>query len=70
MLEKLLVYQAYLLRLWRDDADAPWRATLIAAVRPDEQHHFATLDALYAFLLTQTDPATLLSQAEVNESPD
>ena len=65
---KQLVYQAYLLRLWRDDAGAPWRATLIAVARPDEQLHFATLDALCAFLLAQTVPATLLTQAEANQS--
>jgi hypothetical protein len=65
---KLLVYQAYLLRLWRDDAGAPWRATLIAAERPDEQLHFATLDALCAFLLAQAAPATLLTQAQANQS--
>ena len=65
---KQLVYQAYMLRLWRDDASAPWRATLIAAARPDEQFHFATLDALCAFLLAQSIPATLLTQAESNQS--
>jgi len=65
---KQLVYQAYMLRLWRDDASAPWRATLIAVARPDEQLHFATLDALCAFLLAQTVPATLLTQAEANQS--
>ena len=65
---KLLVYQAYLLRLWRDDASAPWRATLIAAARPDEQLYFATLDALCAFLLAQGAPASLLTQAQANQS--
>ena len=65
---KLLAYQAYLLRLWRDDTSAPWRATLIAAARPDEQLHFATLDVLCAFLLAQGAPATLLTQAESNQS--
>jgi hypothetical protein len=65
---KLLVYQAYLLRMWRDQADAPWRATLIAAAQPDEQLHFATLEALCAFLLAQGLPATLQAQAEANQS--
>ena len=62
------VYQAYLLRLWRDQASAPWRATLIDAAQPDEQHHFATLDALCSFLLALAAPATSPTQAEVNQS--
>ena len=62
-------HHSYLLRLWRDHAGAPWRATLIAAARPDEHRHFATLDALCAFLLAQTVPATPLTQAEANQ-PD
>lgn len=37
--------------LWSDDTAASWRTILIAAARPDEQRHFATLDELYAFLI-------------------
>jgi hypothetical protein len=55
---KQLMYQAYLLRLWRDHAGAPWRATLIDAARTNQQRHFASLDALLAFLMAQADPAT------------
>ena len=48
--------QSFLLRLWREQADAPLRATLIGVTPPAEQRHFATLDALHAFLRAQADP--------------
>ena len=68
---KQLVYQAYLLRLWRDHAGAAWRATLIDAARPEERRHFASMDELLAFLLAQTDPATLLTQSDRDQcTPD
>jgi len=47
--------QSYLLRLWREHADAPMRATLIAVGQPDAHQHFADLDALCAFLRAQAD---------------
>ena len=67
MSEKLLVYQAYLLRLWRDHAAAPWRATLIQVARPDAQRHFASVDELLAFLFAQTGPA-MLEQEQASQS--
>jgi hypothetical protein len=42
--------KSYLLRLWREHPDAPPRATLIDVAQPDVQRHFATLEALAAFL--------------------
>lgn len=42
-------YQAYLLRLWRDNPQSPWRATLQSAAT-EELRHFATLTDLWAFL--------------------
>jgi hypothetical protein len=45
--------QSYLLRLWREHADAPMRATLIAVSQPEAQQHFADLEALCAFLRAQ-----------------
>ena len=45
------------MRLWRDHTRAPWRALVIDVARPGEHQHFATLDALFAFLTTQTGPA-------------
>src|SRR5690349_16904278 len=41
---------SYLLRLWRNHAGAPMRATLIAVGCPDKPRHFANLDELFAFL--------------------
>jgi hypothetical protein len=45
--------QSYLLRLWREHAGAPMRATLVLVGRPDVQQHFADLEALHAFLRAQ-----------------
>ena len=46
--------QSYLLRLRREHTGTPLRATLVPVAKPDEQQHFADLDALYAFLCAQT----------------
>ena len=46
--------QAYLLRIWRDRAKTPLRATLTTVATPHVRHHFANLDELQSFLLTQT----------------
>jgi len=53
------IQRSYLLRLWRDHADAPVRATLIAVECPDKPRHFASMDELFAFLSTQAYPVTL-----------
>src|SRR5262249_10707490 len=47
-----------LLRLWRDHAGAPLRATLIAVECPDKPRHFASMDELFAFLIAQADSFT------------
>ena len=52
-----LTHTSYLLRLWRDHSRAPWRATVVEVARPDERQHFANMDALFTFLIQQTDPA-------------
>jgi hypothetical protein len=48
-------YFSYLLRLWLagDDDHPQWRAVLIDP-RTSEQHGFASLEALFAFLLEST----------------
>jgi hypothetical protein len=51
--------RSYLLRLWRDHADAPMRATLIAVECPDKPRHFASMDELFAFLNRQAYSVTL-----------
>ncbi|MGH2351015.1 MAG: hypothetical protein ACRDI2_26140 [Chloroflexota bacterium] len=45
-------YQSYLLRLWRDHPRSPWRASL-QSTATGEQHHFADLADLLAFLHAQ-----------------
>lgn len=60
--------RSFLLRLWRDSLSAPWCATLVAVAQPETPQHFATLDALFAFLLAQTDPAaTVVEVAQAVE---
>ena len=46
-------YSAYLVRLWQEDAQRPWRAS-VQSVRTGEKFFFATLDELFAFLQAQT----------------
>lgn len=46
-------YQAYVLRLWKDGAGMPWRASL-EVVRSGTRHNFADVDRLIDFLQTAT----------------
>lgn len=46
-------YQAYMLRIWQESDDLPWRASL-QNPHTGEQKNFATLAHLYAFLERQT----------------
>lgn len=48
-------YQAYLLRLWQEEPDRPWRASLQEA-GTDRRRGFSDLERLLAFLYAQTDP--------------
>lgn len=61
--------QSFLLRLWRAQQDAPLRATLVDVTQPAEQRHFATLDALHAFLSTQVDATAKEDRSSVNCTP-
>ena len=57
-------YHAYLLRLWRDDAAASWRAS---AQNPHtgQIHHFATVAQLLQFLQEQlTEPSEYPADTE------
>lgn len=47
-----VTYLSYLLRLWRDDEDAPWRAALEEPYT-GAIHHFASLEQLYGYLEAQ-----------------
>lgn len=46
-------YQAYMLRLWHEGDDLPWRASL-QNPHTGEQQHFAALTQLFAYLEQQT----------------
>jgi hypothetical protein len=46
-------YHSYLLRLWRDNANHPWRASLQCTVT-QEKFVFADLIMLFAFLVEQS----------------
>lgn len=46
-------YHAYLVRLWQDGPQAPWRASAQNA-HTGEKWFFADLEALFAFLHKQT----------------
>jgi len=45
-------YQSYLLRLWRDNPQAIWRAS-VQSTATEELRHFATVDDLWAYLMAQ-----------------
>ncbi|GJM42373.1 MAG: hypothetical protein DHS20C20_26550 [Ardenticatenaceae bacterium] len=55
------LYQVYLLRLWRNRTDVPWRATLTSG-EGSTQRHFATLEALLHFLENDVDQSTIRSK--------
>jgi hypothetical protein len=59
-------YCSYLLRLWRDGATAPWRASLEAPGHA-AAHMFSDLDALFAFLRAQTGDAGTLEQPSAQQ---
>jgi hypothetical protein len=42
-------YHSYLMRLWREGAQAPWRVSL-QSTATEQLYHFATIEALFAFL--------------------
>jgi hypothetical protein len=47
-------YKAYLIRLWRSDPHAPWRASA-QNTRTGEQHYFTSPENLYLFLHEATN---------------
>lgn len=48
-------YRSFLLRLWQEGSHSEWRAALQDVITGQRQH-FATLDALTAFLHGQAKP--------------
>lgn len=49
----IVAYQSYLIRLWKDGADALWRAS-IQSVQTGEVVRFANLTEVFTFLEAQT----------------
>ena len=47
------IHHSFMLRLWRERSEAPWRVTLIAVAQPDERRHFDTLEDCFAWLRQQ-----------------
>jgi len=56
-------YHSYLLRLWREGPQAPWRASL-QSTATEQLHHFASLEQLWAFLQTR-----LAAGSEIEQGP-
>ncbi len=69
--EKRPNYKAYLLRLWREDDSAPWRATLEDS-RTGERVGFAKPKQLTAFLLqlTALDDSNNIGKETSNDEVD
>lgn len=61
-------YRAFLLRVWNEDRDAPWRLTLEQA-HSGERHHFATVQQLGAFLETIIEQIKVSSSKPDREDP-
>ena len=57
---------SYLLRIWRDHTGSPWHAMVVDVARPGAHQHFATLDALFAFLTAQTGSAPPTGYEQMN----
>lgn len=47
------LYHSYLVRLWQDDHQTPWRV-LVQSVQSGETIHFVDLNTFFVFLQTQT----------------
>lgn len=47
------LYQAYLLRLWRDTTQSEWRASL-QNTKTNQLFYFASLEALFKFIEVKT----------------
>jgi hypothetical protein len=52
---------AYLVRLWRDSAQEPWRASA-KQVGTGREYHFASLEKLFLFLHQETSPSVVLDE--------
>lgn len=60
-------YRAYLIRLWRDTPDAPWRVSA-QSTETGEIIRFADLKALYSFLDSQSADTPTAESPTPNQS--
>ena len=60
--------QTYLLRIWRDRAETPLRATLTSVATPQVRRQFANLDELQSFLIAQTSQSRPTDSQEVQHT--
>ena len=51
------LYHSFLLRMWRESLDSPWRATL-RCTRTTQEYTFAPMPELLAFLDDVAEPPT------------
>lgn len=58
-------YHSYLLRLWRDQPDEPWRAAL-QATATGERINFAEIPQMFEFLLATLAPPPAVEPPIVN----
>ena len=56
-------HHSYMLRLWRERNQAPWRVTLFAVAQPDQRRQFDTLEDCFAYLREQ---AAALNQPSIH----
>lgn len=52
-----MTYRSYLLRVWRENKDAPWRGSL-KSTADGQEYHFSTIEALWSFLQGALDKDT------------
>jgi hypothetical protein len=48
-------FHTFVIRIWPDTVDRPWRATVKHVQRSDE-HHFASIERLLIFVASRADP--------------
>ncbi|MBI1882451.1 MAG: hypothetical protein HYR94_30115 [Chloroflexi bacterium] len=59
--DKQAGYHSYLLRLWREGPQDPWRASL-QSTATGQLHHFGDLDRLWAFIQAQVAAGSEIEQ--------
>ncbi len=61
-------YHSFLVRLWREHANAPWRAS-VQSVQTGAIIHFPDLTRLFAFLQSHTGDK-LICTTDISQLPD